>query len=187
MYRILLVLLLLAQPAAAGEPTTIWTNRKLEVIKPRKGLRSLYRQAGKLLGDWTIVVSGMQIDGSRLVELSKKSPKEPFVRVVREDFRFPVDVNDFVYFLDDVLREGKKGLRGKVVWVLPGRGRAAGLLVHPDGKTGRGCTGSRNASWPSTGRSPSPICRRPRTAIPWGPTGSPATKIPRATRPSWRL
>ena len=132
MYRILLVLLLLAQPAAAGEPTTIWTNRKLEVIKPSKGLRSLYRQAGKLLGDWTIVVSGMQIDGSRLVELSKKSPKEPFVRVVREDFRFPVDVNDFVYFLDDVLREGKKGLRGKVVWVLPGRGRAAGLLVHPD-------------------------------------------------------
>jgi hypothetical protein len=132
LHRILLVLLLLTQPAVAGQPTTIQTNRKLEVIKPRKGLRSLYRQAGKLLGDWTIVVSGMEIDGPRLVELSKKSPQEPFVRVVREDFRFPVDVDDFVYFLDDVLRDGKQGLRGKVVWVLPGRGRAAGLLVHPD-------------------------------------------------------
>jgi hypothetical protein len=124
--RILLVLLLSAPPAA------IQTNRELEVIKPCRGLRCLYRQAGKLLGDWTIVVSGMEIDGPRLVELSKKSPKEPFVRVVREDFRFPVDVDDFVYFLDDVLRDGRKGLRGKVVWVLPGRGRAAGLLVHPD-------------------------------------------------------
>jgi hypothetical protein len=130
--RILLVLLLFALPASAGQPTSIKTNRKLEVIKPRKSLRGLYRQAGRLLGDWTIVVSGMEIDGPRLVELSKKSPKEPFVRVVREDFRFPVDVDDFVYFLDDVLRDGKKGLRGKVVWVLPGRGRAAGLLVHPD-------------------------------------------------------
>ncbi len=139
--RVLLALLFLAQTAAvcavpfgaaAGEPTAIKTNRKLEVIKPRKGLRSLYRQAGKLLGDWTIVVSGMKIDGARLVELSQKSPQEPFARVIREDFRFPVDVHDFVYFLDDVLREGKKGLRGKQVWVLPGRGRAAGLLVHPD-------------------------------------------------------
>ena len=132
MHRILLVLLLLAQPASAGQPTTIKTDRKLEVIKPSRSLRGLYRQAGKLLGDWTIVVSGMEIDGPRLVELSKKSPKEPFARVVREDFRFPVDVHDFVYFLDDVLRDGKRGLRGKVVWVLPGRGRAAGLLVHPD-------------------------------------------------------
>jgi len=130
--RILLILLLLTRTAAAGQPTSIKTNRKLEVIKPCRGLRALYRQAGKLLGDWTIVVSGMEIDGPRLVELSKKSPKEPFVRVVREDFRFPVDVDDFVYFLDDVLRDGRKGLRGKQVWVLPGRGRAAGLLVHPD-------------------------------------------------------
>jgi len=130
--RILLFLLLLNQSAAAGQPTVIKTNHKLEVIKPRKSLRGLYLQAGKLLGDWTIVVSGMKIDGPRLVELSKKCPGEPFVRVVREDFRFPVDVDDFVYFLDDVLREGRRGLRGKQVWVLPGRGRAAGLLVHPD-------------------------------------------------------
>jgi len=124
--HVLLVLLLAAPPAA------IETNRRLEVIKPGKSLRGLYRQAGELLGDWTIVVSGMEIDGPRLVELSSKSPGEPFVRVVREDFRFPVDVHDFIYFLDDVLREGKRGLRGKQVWVLPGRGRAAGLLVHPD-------------------------------------------------------
>jgi hypothetical protein len=128
----LLVLCLIAQTVAAGEATTIKTNRKLEVIKPSKELRGLYRQAGKLLGDWTIVVSGMEIDGPRLVAISNKSPGEPFVRVVREDLRIPVDVDDFVYFLDDVLREGKKGLRGKQVWVLPGRARAAGLLVHPD-------------------------------------------------------
>lgn len=132
MSRILLILLLLCETAAAGQPTTIKTNRRLEVLKPRQGLRQFYEQAGGLLGDWTIVVSGMEIDGPRLVELSKKSPDEPFVRVVREDFRFPVDVQDFVYFLDDVLLAGKRGLRGKQVWVLPGRGRAAGLLVHPD-------------------------------------------------------
>jgi hypothetical protein len=128
----LLLLCGIAQTTAAGERTTIQTNRKLEVIRPRKDLRQLYGQAGKLLGDWTIVVSGMEIDGPRLVALSEKSPGEPFVRVVREDFRFPVDVHDFVYFLDDVLLAGKRGLRGKQVWVLPGHGRAAGLLVHPD-------------------------------------------------------
>ncbi len=131
-YCWILLLLGWTAQAAAGERRFIKTNRELEVIKPCRGLRSLYRQAGRLLGDWTIVVAGMEIDGPRLAEIAEKAPDEPFVRVVREDLRIPVDVDDFVYFLDDVLLAGKKGLRGKQVWVLPGRGRAAGLLVHPD-------------------------------------------------------
>lgn len=90
-----------------AEPHTfIAINRDLEIIKPRRGrqaLRRQFEQAGKLLGNWKIVIAGIEIDGPRLVRISQSSPKEPFVRLVREDLRIPVDVADFVYFIDDVL------------------------------------------------------------------------------------
>ncbi|HUU01388.1 MAG TPA: hypothetical protein VM425_08125 [Myxococcota bacterium] len=130
-----LVGVLLTLAVQAAEHPSIPTNRRLEVVKPKKGswgVRQQIEQAGKLLGEWTIVVAGSEIDGPRLVALARRNPEEPFVRLVREELRIPVDLADFVYFLDDILAAGKRGLQGKLVWVLPGRARSAGVLVHPD-------------------------------------------------------
>jgi len=129
-FSLLAVLLPLAVQAA--EHPSVPINRSLEVIKPQKGSRGIRLQAGKLLAGWTIVIAGIEIDGPRLVALARRNPKEPFVRLVREELRIPVDLIDFVYFTDDILAAGKRGLRGKLVWVLPGRARSAGVLVHPD-------------------------------------------------------
>ncbi len=132
---LLLVGVLISLSAQAADHQSIVTNRKLEVIKPGKGslgLRRQIEQAGKLLGDWTIVIAGVEIDGPRLIDIAGHNPKEPFVRLVREELRIPLDVADFVYFLDDLLVAGRRGLRGKLVWVLPGRARSAGVLIHPD-------------------------------------------------------
>jgi hypothetical protein len=121
----------LAQPVS----TSIHTNRELDVIEARDGpgkYRKLFIQAGRGLGRWKIRVAGVTITGAKLIALAKRRPKEPFVRVVREVLRRPFDLEDFILFIDDVLRAGDEGIRGKLVWVPPGRARRAGILVHPD-------------------------------------------------------
>lgn len=121
----------LAQFASAS----IHTNREFDVLEAQDGpdkYRKLFRQAGRRLGGWRIRVAGVTITGAKLITLAKRRPKEPFVRVVREGLRRPFDLEDFTFFIDDVLRAGDEGIRGKLVWVPPGRARNAGILVHPD-------------------------------------------------------
>ena len=54
------------------------------------------------------------------------------VRVMRETLAGPVDPEDFLFFLDDVLRQAAVGSLGEVVWITPSRARNAGIFLHPD-------------------------------------------------------
>jgi hypothetical protein len=131
----LLAILILPAMANAGEITSIPTNRKLDVIKVKRGpkpYRRMYAQAGRRLGPWKIQIAGVEIDGPGLIALAEKSPEEPFLRVLREGLKRPFDKDDFLFFLDDVLLAGRKGLRSKPIWVPSGRARNVGILIHPD-------------------------------------------------------
>lgn len=112
---------------------TIAIDRRWDVLrKPSRnsGYRSLLLQAGERLGDWTIELAGKEITGADLVTLSQLPQHEPIVRAVREQTRRPVDLDDFLFFLDDLLAKGEH-LRGQTVWLPSGRARAAGILLHP--------------------------------------------------------
>lgn len=129
---ITLLTVLAAEPAPGH---ALSPNRTWERLHPAAGdaeLRKAFAEAGALLGDWRLQFAGVDLDGPALQALAAKEPGEPFTRVVREALKRPVDVEDFAFFLDDLLEAGANGLRGVPVWVGPGRARAAGLLVHPD-------------------------------------------------------
>ncbi len=116
-------------------PRRIPINRQwdvLEVGKADPSSREMFLQAGELLGSWAIYIDAVRFDGARLRKLAKQAPKEPFTRVVREGIRRPLDLEDFLYFLDDVLRAGPEGLRGELVWLPASRARRAGIFLHPD-------------------------------------------------------
>lgn len=117
----------------APERTTLKINRTWDVLSPATPatLRTRFQEAGARLGPWPLFVAGVVVDGPELQRLAKQAPDEPFVRVVREAWRRPVDVVDLLYFLDDVLRPEAQDLRGKRVYVTAGRARSAGLTLHP--------------------------------------------------------
>ena len=119
----------------ANGPRTVATNRSFDLLtRPvgEEGRRSALLQAGYALGSWQIHLSGVEIDGAALVRLASEPADEPLLRTVREGLRRPIDLDDFLLFLDDVLVAGAAGLRGKLVFVTSGRARKAGILVHPD-------------------------------------------------------
>jgi hypothetical protein len=109
------------------------TNRHYEVLASETETvedRPLLRRAGQLLGNWKIYLAGIPFDGPRLVALSETPG--PLLRSVRESFGRAIDLQDFLYFLDDVLKAGDQGRRGEDFYVTPSRARSAGILVHPD-------------------------------------------------------
>ncbi len=122
--------------ALAAEPPDpippIPVDRDWQALAPSEDRRAMVRQAGQTLGDWEIDVAGVKVDGPFLVALADEAPDEPFLRVVRERFRRPVDLEDLLYLLDDVLVAGEAGRRGDPFSVGAGRARNVGVLVHPD-------------------------------------------------------
>lgn len=106
-------------------------DRDWEVLVPNDDPRVVLRQAGELLGDWTIELAGNAIDGAWLLELAATPDEEPILRAAREKARQPLDLDDFLLFLDDVLVAGATR-RGERFAVHSGRARAAGILLHPD-------------------------------------------------------
>lgn len=121
-------------PPVPAKP--IGSDREWEVLAAPAGtppdLRAAVRIAGEKLGDWTIRFAGTSVDGPTLIALANAAPDEPFVRVVREGLMRPVDVEDLLYFLDDVLVAGNAGRRGEPFYLPMGRARSNGILVHPD-------------------------------------------------------
>ncbi len=121
---------------AIKELNFIETNRNWDILTSRDAnqfpLRKLYLQAAKELGNRSILFAGVEIDGKILHKIVQQSANEPFVRVLRETLRRPIDAQDFIFFLDDLILSWKQGLRAKSIWVSPGRARKAGLLLHPD-------------------------------------------------------
>ena len=119
-----------AEPARSLEP-----DRRFDVIPLPPwpgGPGEALAFAGEALGEWEIHLAGVTVSGPRLVALAAQTGPEPMEVKVREDLGRPVDLEDFIFFLDDVLRLGASGRRGEVVWVTPGRARSSGILLHPD-------------------------------------------------------
>jgi hypothetical protein len=67
-----------------------------------------------------------------LIALSETPAREPLLRAIREALGRAIDLPDFLFFLDDVLKAGDDGRRGEHFYVTPSRARSAGILVHPD-------------------------------------------------------
>lgn len=125
--------LLLLLAAFANDPIEpLPVNRDLDVLTQVDDPRAAVKEAGVALGEWTVAVAGHEMDGAFLTALAEASPEEPFVRVVRESMGQPVDLPDFLLFLDDVLAAGEAGRRGEAMWVSAGRLRSAGAFLHPD-------------------------------------------------------
>ena len=121
------------EDAPLAEVSTMAINRRWENLEAPTGpdqYRRALRQAGEKLGDWPIHLAGVRFSGPRLVELAEEARDEPILRVVREGLRRPIDLLDFLYFLDDVLTAD--GLRGRLLWITSGRARKSGILLHPD-------------------------------------------------------
>jgi hypothetical protein len=139
MTAVLAAWFLLATAADGAEsahlPRTLAANRSWDVLRPSRepsGQRAVLEQAARELGDWQIHLAGVEIDGARLLAICRETRGEPILRAVREALLRPVDLDDFLLFLDDVLLAGRAGRRGELVWITPGRARKAGILLHPD-------------------------------------------------------
>ena len=140
--RLLFVAVLLGGPwpglssaEGAPGPRSLVPDRVFDVIPAPPwpgGPGQAMAFAGEALGDWKLYLAGVPVDGPRLVALAEGAPGESLEATLRVDLGRPVDLEDFIFFLDDVLRDGARGLRGELVWVTPGRARSAGILLHPD-------------------------------------------------------
>ena len=131
---VLAITFALSTSVRAESITTIAINRDWEVLDPseHKDPRVLLKQAAVRLKNWTIYIDAVPINGSKLRLLARSPAAEPILRFVRETLRRPLDLEDFLYFLDDLLLAGKRGLRGKLIWISASRARKAGIFIHPD-------------------------------------------------------
>ncbi|MEE8408535.1 MAG: hypothetical protein V3T05_02925 [Myxococcota bacterium] len=125
-------------PGAEVEPSVgptppISINRVWQLLPDpaEKGPRHSLSVAADKIGDWTLTMGDVDFDGLTLAHVVALSEEEPLLRALREQLRQPIDLIDFLYFLDDVLVAGESGLRNKTVCVPPGRARSAGILLHP--------------------------------------------------------
>lgn len=120
-----------AAPSGPAPTPPLAVDRVWESLPaPGADLRSAYRRAGELLGDWQIRVAEVPIDGARLSAVAAAAPGEPFTRALREDLRRPVDPLDLLYLIDDVLAAADR--RGEPLVVTPSRARDLGVLIHPE-------------------------------------------------------
>ncbi len=119
--------------AQATKPAPLAANRSWEALHAPSGadLRATLREAAEALGTWRLEIAGVPVDGPRLARVAANADPE-LERAAREDLRLPIDLADLLFFLDDVLREAPRGLRGGDVVLPSGRARAAGILLHPD-------------------------------------------------------
>ena len=119
--------------AASAAPRSMPTDRTWERLTPpgREGPRRTLRDAARALGDWRIRLAGVGLDGRTVARLAATPADEPLVRALRESLGRPIDLDDFLHFLDDLAAAGHNGLHGQPVFVPSGRARGAGILLHP--------------------------------------------------------
>ncbi len=119
---------------AKSQAIVLATNRNWDMLRPgdkARGQRAMLAEAGRRLGPARFHFAGLDLSGEDLVALAEKDPAEPFLRVVRESLRLPLDLGDFLLFLDDLLLATERGLSPQSVWVSFGRARISGILLHP--------------------------------------------------------
>jgi hypothetical protein len=119
----------------SGPVRVLMPDRNYDVL-PRPpwsgGPAEALQRAGESLGTWRVDLAGVKVDGPRLIRLATSAKAASLEAALREDFGRPVDLEDFLLFLDDLLREGEQGLEGEVVWITSSRARKAGIFLHPD-------------------------------------------------------
>ena len=113
----------------ASEP--IVANRSWEVLGDSQTPRERLREAGRLLGERSITFAGRDLGQVDLTALGGTPEAEPLVRALREYLRQPVDLDDFLLFLDDVLASMQAGADIQQYWFPAGRLRSSGVLLHP--------------------------------------------------------
>ncbi len=119
---------LLRQSALASDIPGLIPDRKWDVLKPAS-YAGMLRQASAEIGEFRFFFAENWIDGARLRRFADRCENDIPVRALREALNKPVDGEDFLYFLDDLIAQKK--LSG-VVWVTSSRARNAGILLHPD-------------------------------------------------------
>jgi hypothetical protein len=103
----------------------------LPVFIDDKSQRFALRIAGEGLGNTAgIDVAGAVINRDVLMVLANTKTSEPLLRQARERLGVAVDVEDLLYFLDDVLAQ--RVHQRLTVVLSPGKARAVGILLHPD-------------------------------------------------------
>lgn len=125
---------LVGTPATAGPLDQLSTNDDFELfVEPTSDAdrRAILRRAATLVGPLEIDLAGTPVTARTLAELADGHPDEPLLRATRELLRRPVDLDDFLLFLDDLLLARARGQRIATVTLPPGRARSAGILVHP--------------------------------------------------------
>jgi hypothetical protein len=130
----LLAAALLGLPAAAGA-AELHTNRTLELLPSdafdsERTRKAALLRAAQGLGDLTVDLAGVRLDAPVLTAIAAGHEGEPLLRVARELLRRPVDLDDLILFLDDLVAQ-QESLRGTALVLPPGRARWAGLILHP--------------------------------------------------------
>lgn len=116
--------------ASAALPS-LKTDRRLRVLEAptddASRRRALARAGTYLLRrNLRIELGGASITG---VDLKTIVAKDDFLlRALREHTKRAIDIDDFVYFLDDVIG---RGFKERLVVIPSDRARKAGILVHP--------------------------------------------------------
>lgn len=129
------VLMLLSMTIAhAASPPPLETDRSFDLLPSgdSDAARAVaLLEAGIALGGHRIKLAGVTVDRGELIQLSRTPAGEPLVRAVRERLGRPVDLGDFLLFLDDLIRTHAHDPEPQTFWVPSGRARTAGILLHP--------------------------------------------------------
>lgn len=128
-------LILTSAPALAGPPRLLKTDRAWEVFKAPKDdgdRREILERAATMLEGWSVELGGVPVTPARLRRIASAPASEPLVRAAREELRRPVDLDDFLLFLDDLVLGIGHGLEPGPVVLPPARARNAGILLHPN-------------------------------------------------------
>jgi hypothetical protein len=122
-----------AASAQGGAPAPVPTDRHWQRLPEpdTSGPRATLAAAAERLTDTTVVFAGVDVDSDTLAGLADTPCEEPLLRSARETLGRPVDLGDFLLFLDDLAHARAGGYDAPRVWVHSGRARSAGLLLSP--------------------------------------------------------
>lgn len=112
---------------ALGSPS-LKADRDWDVLTATASSRVKLAEAGRHLGTAKVNLAGIWLDGPKLIAVASTPASEPLTRAVRETFERPVDVEDFLLFLDDLVAADSPPTSA---FLPAGRARAVGVLLHP--------------------------------------------------------
>ena len=118
--------------AAPPQKLELLTTDRRWAKLPGPNLEKALERAAQLLARRTIILAGARIDGKVLRDIQKRSRGGNLTRAFREHLHIPIDPEDFLLFLDDLLSRSPEVFTGRPIDLTPSRLRSAGILLHPD-------------------------------------------------------